>query len=178
MIGFWDVIGRSESGPLVKEKEFDLRVGQVARQMVEKYDIKYDPQNVIPADDGLADRVYQAGLDLFLELGIYCRDTGRLIKFTREEVKWALKHAPTAVTYGQGRDMATMTYRAIEDSKPPFCIMTPVGAPVAEERFVAMVQSYAQEPLAQTFSSAFSQTVHGRPLNREPLRRWRLQFGM
>jgi len=35
---------------------------------------------------------------------------------------------------------------------------------VAEERFVAMVQSYAQEPLAQTFSSAFSQTVHGRPI--------------
>ena len=42
MIGFWDIIGRSESGPLVKEKEFDLRVGQVARQMIEKYDIKYD----------------------------------------------------------------------------------------------------------------------------------------
>jgi methylamine--corrinoid protein Co-methyltransferase len=164
MIEFWDVIGRSESGPLVKEKEFDLRVGQVARQMIEKYDIKYDPQNIIPADDGLADRVYQAGLDLFLELGIYCRDTGRLMKFTREEVDWALKHAPTAVTYGQGRDTATMTYRAIEDSKPPFIIMTPVGAPVAEERFVAMVQSYAQEPLAQTFSSAFSQTVHGRPI--------------
>ncbi|UCG04808.1 MAG: monomethylamine:corrinoid methyltransferase [Desulfobacterales bacterium] len=164
MIGFWDVIGRSESGPLVKEKEFDLRVGRVARQMIEKYDIKYDPQNVIPADDGLADRVYQAGLDLFLELGIYCRDTGRLMKFTRDEVQWALKHAAATVTYGQGRDMATMTYRAVEDRKPPFCIMTPVGAPVAEERFVPMVQSYAQEPLAQTFSSAFSQTVHGRPI--------------
>jgi methylamine--corrinoid protein Co-methyltransferase len=35
---------------------------------------------------------------------------------------------------------------------------------VAEERFVAMVQSYAQEPLSDTFSSAFSQTVHGRPI--------------
>jgi hypothetical protein len=48
--------------------------------------------------------------------------------------------------------------------KPPFCLMTPVGTPVAEERFVPMVQSYVQEPLAQTFSSAFSQTVHGRPI--------------
>jgi methylamine--corrinoid protein Co-methyltransferase len=164
MIGFWDVIERSESGPLVKEKEFDLRVGQTARRMIEKYGIKYDPEHVIPADDDLADRVYQASLDLFLELGIYCRDTGRLMKFTQDELNWALKHAPTTVTYGQGRDMATMTYRAVEDPKPPFCIMTPVGAPVAEERFVAMVQSYVQEPLAQTFSSAFSQTVHGRPI--------------
>jgi methylamine--corrinoid protein Co-methyltransferase len=164
MIGFWDVIARSESGPLVKEKAFDLRLGRVARQIIEKYGIKYDPQHVIPADDGLADRIFQAGLDLFLEIGIYCRDTGRLMKFTRDEVLWTLKHAPTTVTYGQGRDVATMSYRAVEDPKPPFCIMTPVGAPVAEERFVAMVQSYAQEPLAQTFSSAFSQTVHGRPI--------------
>ena len=39
MIGFWDAIGRSESGPLVKEKEFDLRVGQTARRMIEKYGI-------------------------------------------------------------------------------------------------------------------------------------------
>ena len=164
MIGFWDVIGRSERGPLVKEEEFDLQVGRVARRMIEKYGIRYDPEQVIPADDGLADRVYQAGLDLFLELGIYCRDTGRLMKFTRDEVEWALKYAPTTVTYGQGRDVAVMTYRAVEDPSPPFCLMTPVGTPVAEERFVPMVQSYVQEPLAQTFSSAFSQTVHGRPI--------------
>ena len=164
MIGFWDVIERSESGPLLREEKFDLQVGRIAHQMVEQYGIRYDPEQVIPADDGLADRVYQAGLDLFLELGIYCRDTGRLMKFTRDEVEWAVKHAPTTVTYGQGRDVAVMTYRAIEDPKPPFCLMTPVGTPVAEERFVPMVQSYVQEPLAQTFSSAFSQTVHGRPI--------------
>jgi methylamine--corrinoid protein Co-methyltransferase len=164
MIGFWEVIARSESGPLVKEKEFDLQLGRVARQMVEKYDIRYDPQQIIPADDGLADRMFQAGLDLFLQLGIYCRDTGRLIQFTRQEVQWALRHAPTTVTYGQGRDTAVMRYRTIEDPSPPFCIMTPVGTPVAEERFVPMVQSYAQEPLARTFSSAFSQTVNGRPI--------------
>jgi methylamine--corrinoid protein Co-methyltransferase len=164
MIGFWDVIGRSESGPLIEEAEFDRRVGRVASQIVKKHGIRYDPKQVVPADDDLADRVYQAGLDLFLELGILCRDTGRLLKFTRSEVDWALKHAPTSVTYGQGRDRAVMSYRGVEDPKPPFCLNTPVGAPVAEERFVPMVQSYAQEPLSDTFSSAFSQTVHRRPI--------------
>jgi methylamine--corrinoid protein Co-methyltransferase len=164
MIGFWDVIARSESGPLVKEKEFDLHLGRVAKQLVKKYNIAYDPEQVVPADDGLADRVYLAGLDLFLEVGIYCRDTGRVMQFTRQEVEWALKQAATTVTYGRGRETAVMSYRSVEDSKPPFCLMTPVGTPVAEERFVPMVQSYVQEPLAQTFSSAFSQTVHGRPI--------------
>ena len=81
MIGFWDVIGRSQSGPLIKEKEFDLQLGKTARRLVEKYEIKYDPQQVVPSDNELADRVYQAGLDLFKETGIYCRDTGQVMKF-------------------------------------------------------------------------------------------------
>jgi len=164
MITIWDVVGRSESGPYVKEDEFDWQVGLTARKLVKKYEIRYDPEQVVPADDDLADRVYQASLDLFLELGTFCRDTSRLVKFSRDEVEWALKHAPSSVTYGQGRDQAVMIYRGVEDTTPPFCLCTPVGQSVAEERFVPMVQSYAQEPLADTFSSAFSQTVHGRPI--------------
>jgi methylamine--corrinoid protein Co-methyltransferase len=163
MSDFWDVYDRSETGPLVREEDFDRQVGTAAAKAARKYDLRFDPQQVIPADDDLADRLYQAGLDLFLELGIYCRDTGRLIKFSRTEVERALRHAPASVTYGQGRDARTMRFRGVEDPSPPFCANTPVGCTVAEERFVPMVQSYAQEPLSDTFSSAFSQTVQGRP---------------
>jgi methylamine--corrinoid protein Co-methyltransferase len=164
MISFWDVVGRSETGPLVDEEQFLWRIFELANKMVEKYNIVYDPEQVVPDDDDLADRLYQAGVDLFLEQGVYCRDTECLMTFTREQVEWALKHAPSSVIYGQGRDVRVMRSRGVEDPGPPFCNMTPVGTPVAEERFVAMVQSYAQEPLADTFSSAFSQTVHGRPI--------------
>lgn len=164
MIGFWEVVKRSEKGAFIKEETFDRKVSAVADQLVKKYGIRYDREQIVPADDDLADRVYQAGLELFLELGIYCKDTSRLITFSRDELEWALKYAPTTVTYGQGEDVRVMTHRTIEDTKPPFCLCTPVGCTVAEERFVAMVQSYAQEPLSDTFSSAFSQTVQGRPI--------------
>jgi methylamine--corrinoid protein Co-methyltransferase len=164
MIGFWDVYKRSEKGPFIKEQEFDKQLGIAANRLVQKHGIRFDREQVIPSDDGLADKVYQAALEMFLEQGIYCRDTSRLIQFSREEVQWALKHAPTKVTYGQGPDTRVMRHRKIEDSLPPFCLNTPVGCTVAEERFVAMVQSYAQEPLSDTFSSAFSQTVGGRPI--------------
>ncbi|MBN1834613.1 MAG: monomethylamine:corrinoid methyltransferase, partial [Spirochaetales bacterium] len=164
MIGFWDVYKRSETGRFIKEQEFDKQVGTAANRLVQKHGIRFDREQVIPSDDHLADNVYQAALELFLELGIYCRDTSRLIQFSREEVEWALKHAPTTVTYGRGPDTRVMRHRKIEDSLPPFCLNTPVGCTVAEDRFVAMVQSYAQEPLSDTFSSAFSQTVGGRPI--------------
>jgi len=164
MNNIWDAIGRSESGPYMKEDKYDWQVGLTAGELVKKYDIRFDPEQVVPSDDDLADRVYQASLDLFLELGAYCRDTSRLVKFSRDEVETALKYAPTSITYGQGKDEAVMVSRGVEDTTPPFCLCTPVGQSVAEERFVPMVQSYAQEPLADTFSSAFSQTVHGRPI--------------
>ena len=164
MTDIWNVYERSETGPFVKEADFDRQVGEAAAQVVRKYALRFDREQVIPSDDDLADRLYQAGLELFLELGIYCKDSSRRIKFSRNEVEWALKHAPTAITYGLGREARTMRYRGVEDSCPPFCANTSVGCTVAEERFVAMVQSYAQEPLSDTFSSAFSQTVHGRPI--------------
>lgn len=164
MIGFWEVVARTETGPLVDEKTFDLELGAKAQALAEKHQVRYDPGLVIPADDDLADRLYQAGLELFLDTGIYCRDTGRRARFSADEVAWALRHAPREVFYGRGRDRAVMVTRRVEDCEPPFCAMTPVGTPVAEERFVPLVQSYAQEPLAQTFSSAFSETVHGRPI--------------
>jgi len=164
MTDLWDVYQRSETGSFVKEADFDRRVGTVAAQAVKKHGLRFDREQVIPEDDDLADRLYQAGLDLFLELGVYCKDSSRLIKFSRSEVEWALRHAPVSVTYGQGRETRTMRFRGVEDPNPPFCVNTPVGCTVGEERFVAMVQSYAQEPLSDTFSSAFSQTVHGRPI--------------
>ena len=64
MIGFWDVYKRSETGAFIKEQEFDRQVGTVANQLVQKHEIRFDPEQVIPADDELADRVYQAALEL------------------------------------------------------------------------------------------------------------------
>ena len=51
MITFWDIVGRSEKGPFVKEEEFDWQIGLLARQFAQKYDIRYDPEQVIAADD-------------------------------------------------------------------------------------------------------------------------------
>jgi methylamine--corrinoid protein Co-methyltransferase len=164
MIGFWDVYDRSDNGPFIREGDFDRKVGTTAAALVKKHGIRFDPEQVVPADDDLADRVYQAGREMFLELGVYCTDTSRLIRFAGEELDWALGQAASSVTYGQGPDTRVMRHRRVEDPAPPFCLCTPVGCTVGEERFVAMVQSYAQEPLSDTFSSAFSQTVGGRPI--------------
>ena len=36
-----------------------------------KYEIIYDPDNPVPVDDELSDRVWQAGWELFRDVGLY-----------------------------------------------------------------------------------------------------------
>ena len=83
MIGFSEVIQRAMTGPLVPEKEYDLKVFVPGlRKIIKKYDIRYDPETPVPSDDELADRLFQAGLEFYEQVGTYCVDTNRIIHFT------------------------------------------------------------------------------------------------
>lgn len=161
MINFWDMVERGEVGEILEETKFDRRLAAKAKELVKKYEIKFLPEEVIPSDDALADRVFQAGLELFLDLGIFCIDTHRLIRFQKEELMEALEKAPSTLKFGKGRDGAIMEYRGVEDRKEPFCGLTPVGNPVPEELFERVVMSYAQEPMADSFSGPLITSLHG-----------------
>jgi hypothetical protein len=47
MISFWEVVRRSETGKLIDEDIFNRRIYELANQMVDKYDIAYDPDEVV-----------------------------------------------------------------------------------------------------------------------------------
>ena len=83
MISFLQVIDRALTGPISLEKDFDLEIfNKELNEVVRRYDIKYDPQNPVPADDDLADRVWEAAMEFLVETGVYCLDTERRILFT------------------------------------------------------------------------------------------------
>jgi methylamine--corrinoid protein Co-methyltransferase len=153
MIDFWEVVRRSENGEMMAEGEFDRRVGRVAREMAKKHDIKYDPQEVISSDDRLADRLFDAAVGFFLEVGVYCTDTGRVMRFSKDELFDALEAGVNQIVWGEGRDQRVQRNRQIEDSRPPFCNFTLVGNPYSEETFLQAAMSAAKEPLADCFSA-------------------------
>ncbi len=94
-----EIFQRSRSGQYMKEVEYDLLLARRTQELVKEYNITFDPQNVCPADDGMADRVFQAGLQLFIDVGAYHLDTQRVIKFSREEILDALRQAPDTFTW-------------------------------------------------------------------------------
>jgi len=91
MISFSAIVDRALNGPICTERDFDLSIFVPnLRKVLEKYKIKYDPTTPIPADDDLADRVWQAAMEFLEATGMYCMDTERRIIFSREEIEGAL----------------------------------------------------------------------------------------
>ena len=157
-----DVMKKAESGPICMQNDFDLKIlNSKVKEVIKDYDIKFNSIDVIPDDNSLADDIFNAALDLYLETGTYCVSTHRQIKFEETEIKEALRNAPKSIIFGQDEDKREMIARKIEDSNPPLCL-TSGGCEISEEIYVKLVQSYAQEPLSDTISGGFPlKTIFG-----------------
>ena len=165
MITLLDVLDRALTGQYCREKDFDMKVFvPKLRQVVDKYRIKYDPANPIPADDDLADRVFQAGMELFRDVGTYCPDTERIIRFDENELKSALAEAGAEVELGEGDDAGTLRARKPESSEPPWCFIGAGGAAVSNETlYESIMEAYARNlPLANSITAPTLASLDGR----------------
>lgn len=173
-----DVLDRAEAGPIVEESQWDMFMVplEVSRLQME-LDINLTGlgDTLVPADDALADRVFEAGLTLAETLGVYCVSTSRQIKFTRDEILAALAIAPTEVTFGEGPDNHTERKRRPEDVTRLTIKGGGVGTLIPEELYLAVHQAYAQEPLVDGLINCTMERVYGREIrSRSP---WEMLAG-
>ena len=157
-----EITKRAQSGPYIKESEFDLKVAKRIKELVKERGIKYDPNVLCPADDDLADRVWEAGLQLFLEFGAYCQTTERCIRFTRDEVLDILSEVRNEITLGVGKDAVVMRHRGVEDAATrPTMHSGPTGTPASERYHPLILLSCAQEPLVDCLGAGSVSTYFG-----------------
>jgi hypothetical protein len=91
----WEILERARTGPFCEDDAFTMeRFMPKMQEVIEKYGIRYDPATPIPSDDALADAVWQAGLEFFLEVGVLCVDTHRILTFDEGELREALYLIP------------------------------------------------------------------------------------
>jgi len=165
MIGFLEVVDRAMTGPYCKEMDFAMKVMvPKLKQLVEKYGIKYDPDNPVPSDDDLADRVFQAGFELYREVGLYCPDSQRIMRFTEEELLQALKDSPADTVLGEGKQRRTLVPRQPDSDIPPWCWLGALGAAVSsEELYSSIMEAYATcLPLADSITAPSLASFSGR----------------
>jgi hypothetical protein len=148
MYKMWEIMERANTGPFCEDDDFVYKIFMPKmKEVIKKYGIKYDPENPVPADDDLADRVWQAAVEFFLEVGVLNVNTHRRLLVSEAELTEALYHAPGRYLVGAGKDTRWWERRQPEDTQPPFCIFSG-DITCDEEIFLPMSLAYIQEPLA------------------------------
>jgi methylamine--corrinoid protein Co-methyltransferase len=146
MIPIMEFQERSLKGPVMKGTQFDLAFAKKVRELVAKYELKYEPEELIVGDN-TADGVFQAAVELLADVGLYHLDTQRVIQFSADEIREVAKgyrdHPPQQV-FGQGADEITVEYRTSEDPRPPILAGGAPGS-IGEDWFEAYIQSFVQE---------------------------------
>jgi hypothetical protein len=146
MIPMLDFQRRSLRGKVMKAQDFDMAFAMKLREMADRYALGFDPDQLI-VDDETADAVFNAGVDLLAEVGLYQLDTQRVIEYTRDEILAlaAERRAdPARVTMGRGDDQVTLAYRTADEERPPTLYVGAAGE-ISEEEFVPMMTSFARE---------------------------------
>jgi hypothetical protein len=155
MIPTMELQKRVERGPVMEADDFDLDFAFKVRELVDKYDIKYDPEQLV-VDDATADAVFEAGIELLAEIGLYMQSSMRVVKYAAEELREIARESqenPAGVTLGRFPDTMTLRYRKSSDTWAPICY---AGAPgvAMQEWFIPYVQSFIQEERVKGFGIA------------------------
>ena len=150
----WEVLDRAcNTGQLTAAKDFDMKIFSVASRLSKEHGIRYDPETPVSSDDGLADDAWEAGFELFREVGSYCMNSGRVIKFEESEMRDGLREVRGEAVIGEGAERRILTLRGVEDKRPPSIVCGGViESDFPEgENFVKLYQSIAQEPVIDGF---------------------------
>lgn len=160
-----EVLHKAETGPIIDEKEFEAKlITQAIAKLIKKYDLKFDKSVLVPSDDELADRIFQAGLEFAVEIGMFCQDTNRRIMWTEAEYLRGLESCSGKALMGTGNDTVEIIARVPESDLEPILVGGPFGVPVPEDMFVPIMLSYAQEPLVDVIENPTIEKVYGYPV--------------
>jgi methylamine--corrinoid protein Co-methyltransferase len=160
-VDVFETYNRFIDGDSIDEKDWDCYIVPNAVALMKKrYGIKFG-NKIIPEDQEMVDRLFLAGIDLLITTGIYNIDTGTRMKITEDEIYEGLKMAPKKLILGEGKDSVECVARRGNVMTKPIIEGGPTGAPLSEEIYTAVIESYAQEPVVDSIVTGVLNTVKG-----------------
>jgi len=154
-----DYLKKITEGSMYTEKDFYLKLMiPKIKKIIKEYDLHYNKESIIVNDDNLANRVFEAAIELIAEVGIYCENTNRVISFDKSEVIEGLEMPYNDSIFGEGKDRNRMAPRKPgENTLPWFHVGTGIVAS-SEDIAQSVVEGYGSIEDASSISiPAFSQ---------------------
>lgn len=160
-----EILARFKEGEPCSPRDWDNRiVPRTVRKILKEHELEktYNPNEVINQDGALADRFFEAGLELAETIGVLCADTETILRFSKEELLTALRRAPSELTLGGGSDKFVMRSRKPEDPiKPIFA--TSLSIQIDEELYVELVSELVKYKGIDILQGPSIDTIFGFP---------------
>jgi len=158
-----DVYDLFMKGQKLTEDEWDYNIIPTnATNLKEKYKLDFG-KNIIPEDKKTMNDLFAAGVEMLVSTGFYNPDVKRVLKITESQVWEGIKKTPKKIILGEGRDAERFYPRSGNSPVKPIIQGGPTGAPVSEDIFVQVMQSYAQEAVVDTIVNGVMATYEGNP---------------
>ena len=164
---FLELVNRGYTGEAVTKDDWAMDyIVQPIMDIVDEFDLSHDKGDFLLHDKDQAKAFFDAGVELLARSGVYNQSTGRIIKFTREEILEAAKNMKQQVTVGNGKNAYTFVPRHPDDSRLPGVVAGNPGCPMTEDLFVRTVTSWAKEPVVDMVTCGSIVEVDGHDVRR------------
>ena len=160
----WEVFGKSLDGPFYRDQnEYIIkRFIPIMKDVIKKYEIKWDRETVVNTDDKFADTVWNAAKEFFIRVGVYHQNAHRVMEFSEEEVNEVLESLEPEYTVGAGHDQRRLGIRSVEDGvHRPFHLFSP-DANFSTDIHKKACMAYLKEPLLDGLCAPLLEDFMGR----------------
>lgn len=149
-----DLIYRMFSGKKRAESEHERLIYKNTLDLADSHNIFFEADTLVPNDVKMADRVFDAAVNLLEEVGIYCTDTGRTLELDKAEIRRSLQNACPDFTMGHGPETITVSFRHVMDERIPMICGGPDAVPITEDMFIPVHRSYSKINLIDSIAPA------------------------
>jgi len=150
----------------MEPRSFDLLLSRKIAELEKEYGIRYHAEELAPLDPTLAEDLFEAGLRLVLELGVYFVDQNKQVTISEEELRSALASAKNLVKIGDGADSKVLESRRPGASVKPLIFGGYAGTPTPLEIFKESAFSYAVEPFVDALDHGSIANLNGLSVQR------------
>ncbi len=161
-----EMLDRAKEGPICTVEDWERKViPQTVKKYLKDYELAgtFNKETPVNQDMELADRFFEAGLEMAVEIGLLCPDTETIIRVSKEEILKAIAAAPSHLVMGERREWIDMKSRRPESPIPPV-FGGPLCIQVSEDLYVPIAEGILKGKQVRVHEGPSIDTIFEKPV--------------